>query len=151
MEKALLHAALSSRTSYALIQEHVKPGARNKKDSRYSEEFRILLDRVGAYYENDKEADGVDIPVFNEMIDASIPAEKHRERFRNIVNEAISAETSVPNINTLILMAKRHEVGTKLAQKLINRDDVEEELKEYTSLMQKEISGAQEEDDAFRG
>lgn len=151
MEKSLLHAALSSRTSHNLIQEHVKPKARNKKDTRYSEEFRILLDKIAAYYENDKDAERVDINVFHKLIDTTIPVDKHKERLKGIVDEAINTETSVPNINTLIIQAKRHEVGVRLAQKLINRDDVKEELEEYNSLLNQELTEVEEEDTAFRG
>lgn len=150
MEKSLLHAALTSRTSFALIQEHVKPGARNKKDVRYSPEFRILMDKLATYYENDEAATHVNKELMDEVIDASVPNNKHKERFKTILAEALASDVSVPNINSLLLMAKRHETGDKLAQKLINRDSVDEELAEYNKLMAEEAS-LDDDDASLRG
>lgn len=145
MEKTLLHAALTSRTSFALIQEHVKPEAKNRKDVRYSPEFRILMDKIASYYDNDADAKSVDRGLMEELIDASVPNNKHKERFKTILNEALASDVSVPNINALILMAKRHEVGDKLAQTLINRDDPAELLEQYNKLMSDEAAPDEEE------
>lgn len=145
MEKALLHAALTSRTSFALIQEHIKPEAKNKKDVRYTPEFRILMEKISNYYENDEGANSVNKELMEELIDASVPNNKHKERFKTILNEALASDVSVPNINALLLMAKRHEVGDKLAQVLINRDNPAELLEQYNKLMSDEAVVDEEE------
>lgn len=134
MEKELLAAALRSRSSYALIVEHIAPEAKRKKQDSYTPEFRILLGKIGSYYENDAEAQHVSQELMNELIDAEVPNDKHKEKFKNILAEAYGSTTSVPNIRALLIAAKKGEVGDRLAMKLVNRDDVTEELAEYNKL-----------------
>lgn len=135
MEKQLLAAALLSRNSFTLIQERLSPEAKTKRDSRYTPEFRIILNMVRDYYEKDGEATSVNRELLEELIDAGVPNDKHKERFKNLVAEALSADVSLPNINSLILTAKRHEIGDRLAMKLVNREDVSAELEEYNKTM----------------
>ena len=68
------------------------------------------------------------------LIDATVSNDKHKDRFKQLIEEAYAVETSVNNTNDLILQAKRSEVGDKLAVKLVNREDVDEELAEYNHL-----------------
>lgn len=139
MEKQLLSAALHSRASYSLIMEHIAPESKRKKQDSYTPEFRILIGKVGEYYDRDAEAQHVEQEVMNALIDVSVPNDKHKERFKNILADAYSADVSVLNINSLLLQAKRHEVGDRLAFKLVNRDDASEELAEYNKLMAAEV------------
>ena len=151
MEKQLLNAALRSRSSYSLIVEHIAPESKRKKQDSYTPEFRILLDKIGNYYETDGAATAVNMELMAELIDASTPIDKHKERFKNILTEAYSSDTSVPNIKALLLMAKRAEVGDRLAMKLVNREVVDAELEEYNRLVAAELTETEEEDDALRG
>ena len=68
------------------------------------------------------------------LIDATVSNDKHKARFTQLIEEAFAVDTSVANTNDLILQAKRSEVGDKLAVKLVNREDVDEELAEYVHL-----------------
>lgn len=139
MERQLLSAALQSRASYALIKEKVSPEAKNRKDVRYSPEFRMLMDMVGKYYHKDKEATHVNKDLLDGLIEATIANDKHKERFKGLVADALSSDTSVPNINALIRTALRHEIGGRLAIKMANREDVtEEELEEYRKTLLEE-------------
>lgn len=146
MERELLAAALRSRSSYALIVEHIAPESKRKKQDSYTPEFRILLGKIGSYYENDGEAQHVSQELMNELIDASVPIDKHKERFKNILAEAYGSGTSLPNIRALLITAKKGEVGDRLAMKLVNREDVSEELAEYNKLQaMTELKGQEEE------
>src|SRR5690625_1878036 len=146
MERQLLSAALRSRNSYTLIQDKVSPEAKNRKDVRYTPEFRIIMEMVGKYYDRDGEATHVNKDLLGGMIDAAVANDKHKEKFKSIVGEALSSDTSVPNINALIRTALRHEIGGKLALKMANREDVsEEELEEYRKTLRDE--DIEEEDD----
>lgn len=139
MERQLLAAALQSRNSFTLIQEKVSPEAKNKRDARYSPEFRIIMDMVKVYYENDKDASNVNRELLEELIDAKVPNDKHKARFKSLVSEALSADVSLPNVNALIRTAVRHELGGKLAMKMANREDVsEEELKAYADTLRED-------------
>lgn len=151
MERQLLAAALRSRNSFALIQEKLQPEARTKKDVRYSPEFRILMDMVKHYYEHDGNAAHVDADLLEEIIDTKIANNKHKEKFKSIVGEALSAEVSLPNINSLLRTALRHEIGGRLAQKMVNREDVtEEELAEYAATLREELPEDEEAEGVFR-
>ena len=68
------------------------------------------------------------------LIDATVSNDKHKAKFTQLIEEAFAVDTSVANTNDLILQAKRSEVGDKLAVKLVNREDVDEELAEYVHL-----------------
>ena len=139
MEKQLLAASLQSRNSFTLIQEKVSPEAKNKRDARYSPEFRIIMDMVKVYYENDKDASNVNRELLEELIDAKVPNDKHKARFKSLVSEALSADVSLPNVNALVRTAVRHELGGKLAMKMANREDVsEEELKAYADTLRED-------------
>ena len=151
MEKQLLNAALRSRSSYSLIVEHIAPESKRKKQDSYTPEFRILLGKIGNYYETNGAATAVNMELMAELIDASTPIDKHKERFKNILTEAYNSDTSIPNIKTLLLMAKRAEVGDRLAMKLVNREDANEELEEYNKLMAEELIADDEDDKGFSG
>lgn len=136
MERQLLSAALRSRNSHALIQEKLAPEARNKRDVRYTPELRILLDMVKEYYEKDGEATSVNKELLEELIDAKVPNDKHKARLKAMMAEALSTDVSIPNINSLVRTALRHEIGGKLSVKMANREDVsEEELAEYIATL----------------
>ena len=134
IESHLLAAALRSRESSDLIQTHLAPAAKNKKDERYSPEFRILTEKIKDYYKRDDAAQEVQKEIFLASIDGAVANEKHRARFKSMVEEAFAVDTSVTNTNDLILQAKKYEVGDKLAMKLVNREDVDDELLEYTHI-----------------
>lgn len=134
IETHLLAAALRSRESSELIQTHLQPGAKNKKDTRYSPEFRILTEKIDDYYKRDEDAQSVEQSLLIGLIDATVSNDKHKARFTQLIEEAFAVDTSVANTNDLILQAKRSEVGDKLAVKLVNREDVDEELAEYVHL-----------------
>lgn len=119
--------------------EHIAPESKRKKQDSYTPEFRILIGKVGEYYERDADVTHVQHDIFNALIDVSVQNDKHKERFKATVAEAYATDTSVLNINSLLLQAKRHEVGAQLAQKLVNRDDVKELLAEYNKLMAAEV------------
>src|SRR5690625_7284720 len=94
------------------------------------------MEMVGKYYDRDGEATHVNKDLLEGMIDAAVANDKHKEKFKSIVGEALSSDTSVPNINALIRTALRHEIGGKLALKMANREDVsEEELEEYRKTL----------------
>lgn len=150
MERQLLSAALQSRSSYALIMEHIAPQSKRKKQDSYTPEFRILIGKIGEYYDRDAGATKVEQELLNALIDASVPNDKHKERFKTIVADALSLDVSVPNINSLLLQAKRHEVGARLAVKLSNMEDVTEELAEYNKLISAEMLDIDEGESTLR-
>ena len=134
IELHLLSAALRSRESSDLIKVHLEPAAKNKKDVRYSPEFRILTKKIEEYYQRDDEATSVEQDLLIGLINATVSNDKHKDRFKQLIEEAYAVDTSTANTNDMILQAKRSEVGDKLAVKLVNREDVDEELAEYNHL-----------------
>lgn len=133
-ETHLLASALRSRESSDLIQTHLQPAAKNKRDVRYSPEFRILSTKVAEYYQRDTDATSVEQDLIIGLINATVSNDKHKDRFKQLIEEAYAVDTSVSNTNDMILQAKRSEVGDKLAVKLVNREEVDEELAEYNHL-----------------
>src|SRR5690606_3638736 len=134
MESQLLSADVASRASLSPILEHRTPQSKRKKQDSYTPEFRILIGKVGEYYDRDADATHVEQELINALIDVSVPNDKHKERFKAILADAYGTDVSVLNINSLLLQARRHEIGDRLAVKLTNREDVTEELDEYVKL-----------------
>lgn len=133
MEQQLLAAALHSRASYALVMEY-NPTPKRKDADIYSAEFRILMGKVGSYYERDAGANSVDKELMGELIDATVANDKHKHRLKDMLNTAFSLDASIPNIHSLLVQAKRSEIGDRLGMKLLNKDDVTAELAEFNKL-----------------
>lgn len=128
MESHLLHAAFLSRDSFDLIQEYLNPKS-------YSREFQVILAKIKEYYERDTSSRDVNRDIFVEILSNAIPNEKHQVRFRGIVDEALGMESSVENIDELIIGARKGEVSDKLAVLLANRDPKAADLvEEYNRL-----------------
>lgn len=130
MESQILHAAIKSRDSFDLIEAYLNPRS-------YSKEFQVILGKIKEYYQRDRDSKAVNEVQFMELVLQSIPNEKHQARFRGIIEEAIGVETSIGNMDELIIGARKNEVADKLAVKLGNRDPAAAELiQEYNKLSQ---------------
>ena len=122
MELALLKCSLTSRQDYELITQHVDYKDRGKKKAAYSQEFQVLMDRVGKYYERDPTAESADIEVIGAQIEESIRSEKLVSRLKDILSEAAGSSVSVANVREVVLLAQEQEVADKLAAALVAGD-----------------------------
>lgn len=127
METQLLSACFKSRDSYDLILNFI-----NVKS--YSREFNIIIAAVGDYYARDGNAKQVNRELFLAQLAETVSNNKHLERFTSLVDEAFMHDTSVENVNDLVLKAKLHEVGEKLAVALVNKENTKELVEEYQRL-----------------
>lgn len=129
MEQKLLAAAFSNRQSYTLMDKYLNPKS-------YSREFILVFGKIKEYYERDRNAQHVDKAVYLELLLNSLPNQKHKDRFSDMVDEFSGLDVSTSNIDEMILDAKRGEISDKLAVMLSNRDPKASELlKEYEHLM----------------
>ena len=115
MELHLLKASMYSRASLFLILDYL-----TIKD--YSREFGILITKIKDYYERDNNAPAVNKELFLAMLEQTVPNPKHFQRFKLLIEEALLLETSVENVNELIVQAKLYEVGLKLSTALSNNE-----------------------------
>lgn len=122
MELHLLKACLAERTAYSLIDRYITP-------NKYSREFRYLHGFISDYYSRDVSASSVDLPLLKELIKSSVANEKHYDRFAEMLDRAVGTETSVDNVVSLVLMAKKHELSIALATHITN-DDPQEKIAE---------------------
>lgn len=127
MEKLLLGAMLLSRQNYSLIKEYIVP-------KKYSKEFQILSEKIGEYYERDKEVESVEPEILYHQIAESIRSEKHQQLFKDYIEAARTSDIPEGNIRDLILKSKIQEKGDELAQSLVNGGNSERLAEDYIAL-----------------
>ena len=129
LELQLIAAACASRTTAALVFNHVEHKAKG-----FNREYSIVLRAVEAYYMRDPDATHVDYALLAEQIGEMTPNPKHRDRFISILKDASECDVSVNNVGAMILAYKRGRAGDMLAAALANREDVTDLLEEYNRL-----------------
>lgn len=129
MELHLLNASMASRDSLFLILDYI-----NQKD--YTKEFVIIINKIKEYYQRDADVKSVNREIFVNLLGESITNAKHLDRFTTLIDQALMMDTSVNNINKLIVDTKKHEVGLRLATALANKEDekVATLMEEYNRL-----------------
>lgn len=151
MERELLRCALTSRQDYELITQHINTKTAGRKSSAYSQEFQVLMDRVGKYYERDPTADVANIEVIGAQIEESIRSEKLVSRLKDILSEAAGSSVSVTNVREVVLLAQEQEVADKLAAALVAGDRAKADtlIVELQSLRANSLLMEEEEDDVL--
>lgn len=133
MEQSLLGASLRSKTDYDMIHSYI-----DMKGSTYSKPFQIVMNKIGEYYQRDREVNSVDPAVLLAQIAGTIRNEKHVQRFTDLIGEALSVAGSDVNVRAIILLAKQQEVGDRLSQALLtgstNVDELIEQLKNLRAM-----------------
>lgn len=128
MELKLLHAFLVSRDAFESIYPHINT-------RQYSDVFAKVCDYVRKYYELDQHAKHIDSSILLERLFLDLRNDKHQKMFKDFVERASGMDTSAPNVQDLLLGAKRVEASRKLAESLINNSkDIDEHLSIYTEL-----------------
>ena len=128
MEKHILSMMLKSRESYYLAKSHI-----NMKS--YSREFQLICGFIGGYYDRDEDAKSVDRTLLAQIIEGGTASDKHRDKFMSVVDEAYAMDTSDSNVKKVILNAKQTELGQALSIAIVNKEDHEELLEQYTDLL----------------
>ena len=151
MEQALLKCSLTSRQDYELITQHIDVKTGGRKSSAYSQEFQVLMDRVGKYYERDPTAESADIEVIGAQIEESIRSEKLVSRLKDILSEAAGSSVSVANVREVVLLAQEQEVADKLAAALVAGDRAKADtlIVELQTLRENSLLAQEEEDDVL--
>lgn len=131
MEKHLLAAGLKSRESFDLISRYIS-------FKKYSKEFQIIFGLVKDYYHRDPDAKVVEAEVLIANLGDKVRGEKHVARLTEMLTLALAEwETlSEPNVNNVVLAAKRQEVADELAVALTSGDStkINPLLQEYNEV-----------------
>lgn len=128
MESKLTKLMLDSRADYELVVQHI-----NLKN--YSKEFSIIQGFIKDYYERDSKAERVNVDLLIDLISASVQNEKHVERFKEFVEEALAIDISAANVKEVVLQAKKQEMGNELAIAIVNGKEHDALLKKYNEIM----------------
>lgn len=128
MESKLTKLMLDSRADYELVVQHI-----NLKN--YSKEFSIIQGFIKDYYERDSKAERVNTELLVDLISASVQNEKHVERFKEFVEEALATDISAANVKEVVLQAKKQEMGNELAIAIVNGKEHDALLTKYNELM----------------
>lgn len=128
MEQMLLGAALKSRPSFELINNHIQ-------SKTYTRPFQIIWEKVADYYARDEDAPYVDHGLILALLEESTPNPKHYDEFARIVESAYVADISEPNVRALVLQAKQKEVGESLAAAIVSNKETEELASSYVEIL----------------
>ncbi len=132
MELDILSTIIASREAHDKISKFIDIKS-------YTREFQHLFRFIDEYYSRDPSADHVKPELLTQQITAVIENDKHVERFIEMVNRALAVETSAPNTEALVLLAKKREVEISLASRLAEGGkDVSDLLNDYKSICEAE-------------
>lgn len=96
------------------------------------------MGKVDEYYRRDVDSTWVDHDILLAQLSETIRNEKHIDRFRSLVADALASSSSSPNVRAIILLAKQQECGDRLSQALVmgsdKVDELVEELRHLRSL-----------------
>lgn len=138
MDNKLLSACLKSRDAYERIKDSVE-------EKITSPAALQLLELCSAYYANDASATAVDVDWMAARIDSLYDNPKKAKEYKDVLQDVVSTEVSIPNIVDLIFEAKKRDLAHRLAIALANDDPkVDDLLEDYQQLNN---SAAREEDD----
>jgi len=143
-EKQVLSSVIRSRDAWARVAGHVE---RND----FSEQGWVVWAAVSDYYDTDPAAASADAGILGEAIARTIPADKHKDMFRNLVAGLSEAEVSPANVVADLLATKRERVGRQLAAALLEGTDAHRLIEEYTTLQHTEDLVDADETEARQG
>lgn len=123
MENQLLAAAIRSREDYDLIKSYI-----DLRAASYSKLFQIVMTKVHEYYARDGSAQQVVPELLLTQIAETIRNDKHVERMKDLVADALGGATSDANVRAIVLLAKQQETADKLSQALVTGSEVVDDL-----------------------
>ena len=128
-EARILAASCDSRVAYEMVRQHID-------EADLTEQGRVVLAHVDAYYTRDRAAGMVDYEVLTGQIMHSMGNPKHKATFGAIMNNLQATNVSALNVADEILGAKREAMGAKLSAMLAGggRDGLMELLDSYRQL-----------------
>ena len=137
-ERKVLSASMHSREAYDRVADHVE-----RED--FTEQGYVIWSGIQDYYNADGGTTKVDAALLGEAIARVIPADKHKEMFKNLVTGLYESDVSAPNVVADLLATKRDRVGKQLAACLLDGEPAGELHDKYGSLLLAEDLGEAEE------
>lgn len=128
MENKILAVAARRRLDHDTIRTHLT-------EKRWSREFGILLDFMTSYYNRDQTAEAVDPEILTELIKESTHAEKHKEKFVNLLTTVMNVDVSAENLVEVVLAGKRSEIAQALSIAIANGQPHQKLLEEYQGIL----------------
>lgn len=116
-ENKLLAAAIQDRDAFDRVADHVD-------HADLSEQGWVLWEGVCSYYDADGGARNCDAGILGELIARKVPADKHKELFRNLATSLAEMEVSAPNVVADLLATKREVAGRELAAAIHGADEL---------------------------
>jgi KaiC/GvpD/RAD55 family RecA-like ATPase len=137
-EKQVLASSMSDREAYDRIADHIE------RDD-FTEQGFVIWSGITDFYEADGAACSVESGILAESIARIIPADKHKDMFRNLVGALSEMDVSTPNVVADLLATKRDVVGRQLAAALLEGESAGELHDRYGGLLLAEDLGEAEE------
>jgi hypothetical protein len=88
-----------------------------------SEQGWIIWEHIRNYYDTDGSAPSVDAGLLAESVARSVPADKHKDMFRNLVGSLAELDVSGPNVVADLIATKRDAVGKQLSTAIHNAEE----------------------------
>ena len=139
-EKHVLSSAMQDREAFDRIADHV-----SRED--FTEQGYVIWCAIDEYYDKDGAAKCTDAGILGENIARVIPAEKHKDMFKNMVEGLSEMDVSAPNVVSDLIATRRDRVGRQLAAALLEGNAAGELHDQYGSLLLAEDLGEEEQSD----
>lgn len=133
LERNLLSTFLKSRDAWDKIRDKISDSA--FEQSPYTSKLLGLMDE---FYNKDKSATRIDVPVILKQAEMRVANVKHKDTLVQLIKELDESDVSVDNVVDLALEIKRKEIGEKLGLAILNGQDVDAQAKlmsEYEELL----------------
>ena len=126
-ERNLVASFIRSREAFDRVAGHLT-------DADLTEQAKVIVEHVGAYYGRDAGASHVDPALLTGAICRTLPNPKHQAMFTELVSDLSALEVSPANVVTDFIAVRRQAVGSRLASLLAAGkpvEDVRPTLQEY--------------------
>jgi len=143
-EQHVLSSTMASRDAFMRVADHVER-------SDLSEQGWLIWEGISDYYDTDPLVSRVDAELLAEAVARRVPADKHKDMFRELVRNAAEFEASPENVVADLLETKRQRVGHELASALLAGDSAGELFDQYDKLLSAEDFGNGEDEEQRRG
>ena len=127
-EHLILGSVIKSREAYDKVKHFIQ------RDD-LSEQGWFIWSGVVDYYDLDAEASIISSELLAENVTRKVSADKHKESFRNIIENLSSFDGSVDNIVDTLLKHKREACGQRLAHALLVGEKPDGLIDEYGQLL----------------
>ena len=125
-ERSVLVACMRSREAWDTVHKA-------EAGDDFSEQGKVVLEGITAYYTADPKAVAVDTEILANSVSRKFTVPKHRKMFSELITNLANEEVSPPNVVNNLIQMRKEVAGNKLASALIGnkQNDIPNLMADY--------------------